>query len=255
MLDHAQTQQPLDESPTALARLTRFVLQHRRLVVGFWLLMTLAGIAFAGRATKALSQEFSVPGREGSVTNALITRTYGNGGDLAPLVPVVRLPAGTSIDTPSVREGLHEIVVRIERAVPGARIASYASTGSRAFVSADGRTTFLLAYPPVTTGSFGQNPKAAKAARAALRGLTVAGAPVHLSGLDALSVSTGQRGGLGLLAEAILGTLGALAVLAFVFASFLALVPLLIALAWPPGWGSTWERCYGDTLVLFTQRK
>jgi len=26
-------------------------------------------------------------------------------------------------------------------------------------------------------------------------------------------------------------------------------------LSWPPGWGSTWERCYGDTLVLFTQRK
>jgi 16S rRNA (guanine966-N2)-methyltransferase len=26
-------------------------------------------------------------------------------------------------------------------------------------------------------------------------------------------------------------------------------------LAWPVGWGSTWERCYGDTLVLFAQRK
>lgn len=26
-------------------------------------------------------------------------------------------------------------------------------------------------------------------------------------------------------------------------------------LGWPPGWGSTWERCYGDTLVLFAQRK
>ena len=24
---------------------------------------------------------------------------------------------------------------------------------------------------------------------------------------------------------------------------------------WPEGWGSTWERCYGDTLVLFAQRK
>jgi len=24
---------------------------------------------------------------------------------------------------------------------------------------------------------------------------------------------------------------------------------------WPNGWGSTWERCYGDTLVLFAQRK
>jgi 16S rRNA (guanine966-N2)-methyltransferase len=26
-------------------------------------------------------------------------------------------------------------------------------------------------------------------------------------------------------------------------------------LRWPPDWGSTWERCYGDTLVLFAQRK
>ena len=26
-------------------------------------------------------------------------------------------------------------------------------------------------------------------------------------------------------------------------------------LNWPSGWGSTWERCYGDTLVLFAQRK
>jgi 16S rRNA (guanine966-N2)-methyltransferase len=26
-------------------------------------------------------------------------------------------------------------------------------------------------------------------------------------------------------------------------------------LRWPPGWGSTWERCYGDTLVLFAQQK
>jgi len=26
-------------------------------------------------------------------------------------------------------------------------------------------------------------------------------------------------------------------------------------LGWPAGWGSTWERCYGDTLVLFAQRK
>jgi 16S rRNA (guanine966-N2)-methyltransferase len=26
-------------------------------------------------------------------------------------------------------------------------------------------------------------------------------------------------------------------------------------LRWPAGWGSTWERCYGDTLMLFAQRK
>jgi 16S rRNA (guanine966-N2)-methyltransferase len=27
------------------------------------------------------------------------------------------------------------------------------------------------------------------------------------------------------------------------------------SMRWPAGWGSTWERCYGDTLVLFAQRK
>ena len=27
------------------------------------------------------------------------------------------------------------------------------------------------------------------------------------------------------------------------------------AVRWTDGWGSTWERCYGDTLVLFAQRK
>src|SRR4029077_5430922 len=39
----------------------------------------------------------------------------------------------------------------------------------------------------------------------------------------------GDSGGPGVLAETIFGGLGALAVLAFVFASFLALIPLLIA--------------------------
>jgi RND superfamily putative drug exporter len=52
---------------------------------------------------------------------------------------------------------------------------------------------------------------------------------VHLTGLDALSASSGQKGGVGLLAEGLLGGLGALVVLGFVFASLLAFVPLLTA--------------------------
>ncbi len=59
--------------------------------------------------------------------------------------------------------------------------------------------------------------------------MTVAGRPVRLTGLDALSAATGQKGGLGLLAEGVLGGLGALLVLAFVFASLMAFVPLLVA--------------------------
>src|SRR5437762_1284358 len=85
-------------------------------------------------------------------------------GSLARLVPVVTLPPGTSIDAPAVKSGLAEIVSRITRAVPAVRVASYASSGDRAFVSGDGRTIFMVAYPPPESGHFGQSPNAVKAA-------------------------------------------------------------------------------------------
>jgi RND superfamily putative drug exporter len=128
-----------------------------------------------------------------------------------------------------VKGGLASVATRLERVAPHVRVASYASTGDHAFVSRDGHTTFVLAYPPPKPGSFGQNPQALKAARAALSGMMVGGSPVHLTGIEALSASSGQKGGVGLLAEGLLGGLGALAVLAFVFASLLAFVPLVIA--------------------------
>jgi putative drug exporter of the RND superfamily len=214
-----------------VSSLTRWVLSHKRTVVAFWAVLTLVGIASAGPASKALSQKFSVPGREGYETNVAIAKRYaGTGGDNAPLIPVVTLPAGKTVDSPGVRGELRKVDARVERALPGGRVASYASTGDRGFVSADGRTTFAVAYPtPDPDSAFGENPDAEKRTRAALRGATVAGAPVHLSGFDALQGESGGGDGPGVLLEALLGAAGALAVLAFVFASFLAVVPLIMA--------------------------
>jgi RND superfamily putative drug exporter len=76
---------------------------------------------------------------------------------------------------------------------------------------------------------FGENPQAEHAARAALKGATVGGAPVHLTGFDALNEESGGSEGPGVLVEAVIGGVGALAVLVFVFASLLALVPLAMA--------------------------
>src|SRR5947209_11584658 len=130
-------------------RITRWVLAHKRIVVGFWVVVTLVGIASAGSATKAMKQKFSVPGREGWETNQQIQRLFhGTGGNTAPLVPVVVLPSGTSTADPAVTRDLAAVDRRIERAVPGTRMAGYASTRSPAFVSKDGRTVFAIAYPP-----------------------------------------------------------------------------------------------------------
>ena len=113
---------------------------------------------------------------------------------------------------------------------PHSRIASFASTGSRAFVSRDGRTVFALAYPRGAAKSdWGENPEAAKAATRVLEGVTVAGQPVRVTGFDALSADSGEAGGSGVLLEALIGGFGALLVLIFVFSSVLAVVPLLIA--------------------------
>jgi putative drug exporter of the RND superfamily len=215
-----------------MASLTRWVLAHKRTVVIGWIVLTVAGIAASGPASEALDQEFSVPKKEGWETNVAIAEQYrGTGGDSAPLVPVTTLPQRESIDSPAVRADLAKLDASLREALPGARVASYASTGDRAFVSDDGRTTFALAYPvPDPDSQFGANPEAEKAASVAVKGTTVGGAPVHLTGFDALQEESGGSEGPGVLVEAVLGGLGALIVLSFVFASFLAIVPLGMAI-------------------------
>jgi putative drug exporter of the RND superfamily len=214
-----------------MSALTRWVLAHKRVVVGFWIVATIAGVLAAGPASDALDQKFSVPNKEGWETNvAIADRYHGTGGDSSPLVPVVTLPKAKTVDSPGVRGELSAIDSRLKRALPQGRIASYASTDNRAFVSEDGRTAFALAYPRPDKGSrFGENPDAEKAVRNALHGATVAGAPVHLTGFDALQQDSGGSDGPGVFLEAVIGGLGALAVLAFVFASFLAIVPIGMA--------------------------
>src|SRR6266487_2054993 len=168
-------------------RLSRFLLRHR-LVVGLcWLAVLVVGIATAGTVSGRLATNFSLPGAKSYETNQAILRLYGNGGDTRPLVPVVTLPAGTTVDSPGVRATLDRSFGAVARD-PRLRVVSWASTGDRAFVSADGRTTFGLVFTPPT-----------------------------------------GRGGpdLGPAVATAMG--GALAVLAFVFGSLLALVPLLIA--------------------------
>ena len=155
---------------------------------------------------------------------------YGNGGDVAPIVPVVTLPKGKTVDSPGVTRQLDAALAKVEAALPEARTASYASTGDRAFVSDDGRTTFALVYIPAK-GGVDPGQAEARRAQAALAGVTVGGSAVEVTGLDALRASAGESegDGTGVLLGTLLAALGALLVLVFVFRSFMAFVPLLMA--------------------------
>src|SRR3954465_8701922 len=156
-----------------MTRLTRWVLSHQRAVIVFWAVLTVVGIALSGKANDAFDQKFSVPDREGWNTQNAIARIYGAGGTNLPLMPVVRLPEGRTVDSPGIKAELQSVDQKTRKALPGSRVASYASTGSKAFVSDDGRTTYVYAYPKIPDTTFGDDPVSVGKLRRALRGATV----------------------------------------------------------------------------------
>ncbi len=195
--------------------LTRRVLRHKRLVALAWVALTVIGVMAAG-AVK-FDQRFAVPGKAGWETNQQIIKTFGNGGESPPTLAVVK---------GSDRGQLRALEAKLSKRFPRVRVAGYGSTGDRAFVSKDGSTSFIYAFPPRGNDAFGDNTSFAKAVKGEL-----AGDPgVKVTGYDALAGSQGGSDGPGVLVEALLGGVGALLVLAFVFGSWLALVPLVMAI-------------------------
>jgi len=209
----------------------RWVLAHKKTVVLSWVVVLVAAFASITPAVDALSSEFQLPGRESSEAANLIEQRYGNGGNRVsgPLVPVVQLPEGTTVDSPGVRDEIAAAFGAVSDAIPGSRSADFATTGDRVFVSEDGRTTFGVVWYPPGEIAFEPAKVAIAAAEGAAEGRTVAGAPVRITGIDVLATATDESAGPSVLAETLIGGLGALVVLLFVFGSAMAFVPLLMA--------------------------
>ena len=222
------------DRPTLMSRLADLVLRRKRLVIIAWVVVALIGLATAGKSTHALSQSFSLPGKAGYIANQQIKQVYGNGGNVTPIVPLVALPDGTTVDSAGVRQQLAGLEATLAAKLPEARIVGFGSTGDRAFASKDGRTTFVLVYPPSSKSGFDPIDGFTNRVAAAIATTRIAGAGVQLTGLDVLRNSKGGGNGPSVLVEAILGGAGALLVLVFVFASFLALLPLLMAVVTIP---------------------
>jgi RND superfamily putative drug exporter len=204
-------------------RFTELVLRHRRAVGLIWLVMFLAGGVAASQLSSRLTVDFSLPGQPGYETEQRLIKDYG-ASSFDTLVPLLTVPQGETIAGDKAR--VAQVFQAIRDEVPNTRVVDLGSTGDPRFITDDGRTTFALVQGPQPT-SFGPGieadvqPVFEKAARAAgfEPGLTSYG----------LLEAGGDTSGPSVLAETLLGATGALAVLIFVFASFLALVPLLIA--------------------------
>jgi putative drug exporter of the RND superfamily len=203
--------------------LARLVIRHRLVVVLGWLVLMVAGGAVASTVTDRLTFDFSLPGQPGYEAEEQLISTFGS-STADTLLPVVTVPQGSTVAERAPE--IAGVFQAVRAALPQARVVDLASTGDTRFVTDDGRSTFALVQGPMPQG-FGPGIEASlrpafeRAARAA-------GLDTGLTSYALLSAG-GDSEGPSVLVETLFGAVGALAVLVFVFASFLALVPLVIA--------------------------
>ncbi len=206
--------------------LARLVLRRRRAIVFAWIALTLLGAYSASAVSKRWLEQFSIPGYSAYEGNQRTLKTFGTGAQ-APMTVVFHSAGDITKD-----RGLARAIASAAKVNPGSRVSSYFSTGSNAYVSQDRHTTFANIYPPGKP-SFNSDVHI-KETRRALLGATPPGVQAHLTGRDPLyeASSGGNGGGPSVLTEALIGGLGALVILLFVFGTLPAMaMPIAIAIA------------------------
>jgi RND superfamily putative drug exporter len=204
-------------------RSARFFVRHKWWVVGFWLIMFVGGIIASSQVPDRLSYDFSLPGQQGYETEVKLNNAYGVTSQVL-YIPVYTAPAGEKITDH--RTDVAAIGNKL-RAIPSIKVVDYASTGDSGFITNDGRSTFVLILEPQPQGF--TDPLADQIESTVRDAAKAQGLGINLTGYGRLSSTDSNDSGPSVLYETLIGAAGALLVLVFVFASFLALMPLLIA--------------------------
>ena len=211
-----------------MVRLAELVLRRKALVAVFWLVALLAGGATSSTTIDRLSFDFSLPGQRGFETEKQLIATYGNGPDEGTSIVAISDDAG------ALQPAQVDRVFRsLQATFPRYRVLWQGNTGSDRFRTDDGRTAYgLVVDERISSFTFVPAFRVAKdflAEQATAGGLTI-----RTTGYFELSAgnATDSQGGTSpsVLGETLLGAVGALVVLLFVFASLMAFVPLVIAL-------------------------
>src|SRR5262245_33306675 len=210
---------------SALAQLARWIMRHRRIVAGTWIALTIFGAFSAAEVSKRWLEQFSIPGYSAYEANQRTLHTFGS-GEQSPNIAVIRVKGDV---TKSI--AARQTLARVSQEFPKFRTSSYFTTGSLAYVSRDRHVAFATFYPPGNP-SFSSDAHF-KDIRAALKKAAPPGVETHVTGRDALYDSQGsESGGPSVLTEALIGGIGALIILLFVFGTIPAmLTPILIAVA------------------------
>ena len=209
-----------------LARLAHLIARRRWYVIGAWLVLTLFGGFAAGQVSKRWFQSFSIPGKSAYESDQRTFQTFHTG--IRPPNVVVFHTNGDATKSDAIKQAMN----RASGESPGSRSSSYFTTQNSMYVSRDKHTTFLEVYP-AGESTFDSKSGAEKMRNAAAKGLP-AGITVNVTGHDPLEEASthGNSGGPGVLLEAVVGGIGALIILFFVFGTLPAvLMPIVVAVS------------------------
>jgi len=204
-----------------------FVLKHRVWVVVFWVIVAVGGGVASGTVSDRLTIDFSLPGEPGTVAADQIKEAFGNGGDTTPYLISVTLPDGVTGHEAEVADAFAAVGTQAQTAGYNLRIIDEATTGDQAFRTSDDKTAYAMAFYFFNPDPFATPPT--ETIEQALEAAKPAGSTTGVTGEDLLAQG-GDSDGPGVLVETLIGAVGALAVLAFVFASMLAFLPLVVAI-------------------------
>ena len=215
---------------TVLGKLAHLTARHKWKVIAVWTALTLFGAFAAGQVSKRWYQSFSIPGKSAYEANQRTLKAFGTG--VRPPDVVVFHTSGDATKSAAIAAAMKRAAAAMPRAdALRARTSSYFSTHDPMYVSRDRHTTFEEIYPPGPS-TFSTTSAAAQVRAAAARGLPQ-GIQVQVTGHDPLEEASSHGGGSSnVLVEAVIGGLGAIVILLFVFGTLPAvLMPIVVAAA------------------------
>ena len=120
----------------------------RWIVIPLFVALLVGAVMLAGRIGDVTTDEQTLPGSEAARGIELVQTRFSDGREATDIQPVFRNPSLT-VDDPAYRAEVTAALKRGAGVVPGTRVVSYFTTGSRDLVGQDGHMTFATLSVPL----------------------------------------------------------------------------------------------------------
>ena len=139
---------PVPPPRSILERHGRLMARGRWIVIPLFVALLVGAVMLAGRIGDVTTDEQTLPGSEAARGIELVQTRFSDGREATDIQPVFRNPSLT-VNDPAYWAEVTAALKRGAGVVPGTRVVSYFTTGSRDLVGQDGHMTFATLSVPL----------------------------------------------------------------------------------------------------------